>query len=105
AMDECDIIVIEVQKSICAIFRVNRHWTIIHINFVVRTRKQYATASDYHAWISVWTEKTGWVDATIYFDGKAWHRMDPTFASSAKQSEEIMKYIGDGSNYTEKYIY
>ena len=59
----------------------------------------------YHAWISVWTEKTGWIDATIYFDGEAWHRMDPTFASSAKQSEEIMKYIGDGSNYTEKYIY
>lgn len=59
----------------------------------------------YHAWISVWTAEHGWVDGVIYFDGSAWHRMDPTFASSANQSEEIMKYIGDGANYTVKYLY
>lgn len=59
----------------------------------------------YHAWISVYTEKDGWIDNAIYFDGTAWKRMDPTFASSANQSEAILKYIGDGSNYTEKYIY
>lgn len=59
----------------------------------------------YHAWISVYTEKDGWIDNAIYFDGTAWKRMDPTFASSANKSEAIMKYIGDGSNYTEKYIY
>lgn len=59
----------------------------------------------YHAWISVWSEDTGWVNAAIYFDGQNWQRMDPTFASSAKQSQAIMKYIGDGSHYTEKYIY
>ena len=57
----------------------------------------------YHAWISVWTDE-GWVDA-IYFDGSDWHRMDPTFASSGKQSESIMKYIGDGKNYVQKYQY
>jgi len=61
--------------------------------------------SAYHAWISVWTEETGWVDGVIYFDGHAWHRMDPTFASSGKQSDAIMKYIGDGKNYTAKYLY
>lgn len=59
----------------------------------------------YHAWISVWTEKTGWVDGVIYFDGKSWHRMDPTFASSGGQSSEIMSYIENGANYTAKYIY
>lgn len=59
----------------------------------------------YHAWINVWTEKTGWVDGVIYFDGNSWHRMDPTFASSGQQSEAIMQYIGDGSNYTAKYLY
>ena len=59
----------------------------------------------YHAWISVWTAEHGWVDGVIYFDGSVWHRMDPTFASSANQSEEIMKYIGDGANYTVKYLY
>ena len=60
----------------------------------------------YHAWISVWSEETGWVDGIIYFDGKTWHRMDPTFASSGKNNAEAMaRYIGDGSNYTAKYFY
>ena len=59
----------------------------------------------YHAWISVWTEDSGWVDGAIFFDGSTWHRMDPTFASSADKSASIMKYIGDGSNYTVKYLY
>jgi len=61
--------------------------------------------SAYHAWISVWTAAEGWIDGIIFFDGSQWHRMDPTFASGAKSSESIMEYIGDGSNYVEKYIY
>ena len=59
----------------------------------------------YHAWISVWTEESGWIDNAIFFDGSSWHRMDPTFASSANKSASIMKYIGNGSNYTVKYLY
>ena len=59
----------------------------------------------YHAWISVWSEETGWVDGAIYFDGVSWQRMDPTFASSGRQSAAIMQYIGDGKNYTVKYLY
>lgn len=59
----------------------------------------------YHAWVSVWTEENGWVDGVIYFDGTTWQRMDPTFASSGKGSASIMKYIGNGSNYTTKYLY
>lgn len=59
----------------------------------------------YHAWISVWTKETGWIDNAIYFNGTDWQRMDPTFASSGKKSESIMKYIGDGKNYTTKYLY
>ena len=59
----------------------------------------------YHAWISVWSEDTGWVDGVIFFDGTNWQRLDPTFASSADQSEAIMKYIGNGKNYKEKYFY
>ena len=59
----------------------------------------------YHAWVSVWTKETGWIDGVIYFDGTTWQRMDPTFASSSNKSDTIMKYIGDGSNYTTKYLY
>ena len=59
----------------------------------------------YHAWISVWTKENGWIDGAIYFDGSTWQRMDPTFASSGKQSASIMAYIGDGSHYSAKYFY
>ena len=59
----------------------------------------------YHAWINVWTEKSGWVDGAIFFDGSVWKRMDPTFASSGAQSAEIMDYIGKDTNYTVKYLY
>lgn len=59
----------------------------------------------YHAWISVWTEGEGWIDGIIYFDKRAWHRMDPTFASASGSSAEIMEYIGNGSNYSKKYQY
>ena len=59
----------------------------------------------YHAWINVYSEETGWIDGVIQFDGKSWKLMDPTFASSAKKSKEIMSYIGNGANYSAKYIY
>ncbi len=59
----------------------------------------------YHAWVSVWTEETGWVEGAIYFDGTTWHRMDPTFASSQHNSEQILNYIGNGKNYKVKYLY
>ena len=63
------------------------------------------TGSLYHAWINVFLEGQGWVDNVIYFDGHDWKLMDPTFASSGKQSKEIMQYIGNGANYKAKYSY
>lgn len=61
----------------------------------------------YHAWINVWSETDGWVNGAIFFNGEKWERMDPTFASSNKKgtSKAMLSYIGDGSNYTEKYQY
>lgn len=61
--------------------------------------------SAYHAWISVWSPSTGWIDGVIFFNGSSWQRMDPTFASSGNSSEEILQYIGNGSNYAAKYFY
>ncbi len=63
------------------------------------------TGNLYHAWINVYLDGQGWVDNIIYFDGNSWKLMDPTFASSGGQSEEIMKYIGNGANYQGKYSY
>ncbi len=59
----------------------------------------------YHAWISVWVEGSGWVDGVIWFNGSSWQRMDPTFASSSGNSQSILDYIGNGTNYSAKYFY
>ena len=59
----------------------------------------------YHAWINVYTKKDGWITGVIYFDGENWNMMDPTFADSNNSSKEIMEYISNPKNYTEKYIY
>ena len=58
----------------------------------------------YHAWISVYSEEEGWVDK-IKFDGKTWTRMDPTFAAGKANERSIAQYVGNGSNYAEKYFY
>lgn len=61
--------------------------------------------SAYHAWISVYVDGQGWVDGVVFFDGTSWQRMDPTFASSANNSDAIKQYIGDGSHYSAMYLY
>lgn len=63
------------------------------------------TGNLYHAWISAYSGETGWVDGIIYFDGKSWELMDPTFASGGVNRNEIINYIGNGKNYTAKYLY
>ena len=56
--------------------------------------------SVYHAWISTYTEETGWVNNIIYFDGNNWKLMDPTFASSGHET-----YTADSSHYSAKFYY
>lgn len=63
------------------------------------------TGGLYHAWINVYLESVGWVDSCIYFDGHSWSLMDPTFASSGGNSENIRQYIGNNANYQAKYSY
>lgn len=71
----------------------------------IPTRLEIGYSGDiYHAWISVYTEETGWIDNIIEFSGNGWTRMDPTFASGNGNNDKILKYIGDGSNYTTLYI-
>ena len=71
----------------------------------IPTRLEIGYSGDiYHAWISVWVEGKGWIDNIIEFRGDGWTRMDPTFAAGNDNSEQILRYIGDGSNYTTQYI-
>jgi len=62
------------------------------------------TGGDYHAWISVYSVETGWIDDLIFFSGDGWSLMDPTFASSVA-SDELWEYIGDGTNYSAKFFH
>lgn len=59
----------------------------------------------YHAWISVWSETEGWIEGVVFFDGAAWQRMDPTYASTGQQTQWIIDYINNDANYTAKYLY
>lgn len=70
----------------------------------IPTRLEIGYSGDvYHAWISVYTEETGWIDDIIEFSSDGWTRMDPTFAAGNENSKKILKYIGNGSNYTTMY--
>lgn len=74
-------------------------------NIPTRLEIGYASGGIYHAWLSVHLKEQGWVNGMIYFDGKSWKLMDPTFASSANNSESIQQFIGNGANYTTKFVY
>lgn len=63
------------------------------------------TGEVYHAWLSVYSETDGWIEGKIFFNGREWKLMDPTFASTGNSSDAILEYIGDGTNYTAKYLY
>lgn len=61
--------------------------------------------AQYHAWIDVYLKEIGWVASVIYFDGVEWSMMDPTFASTGKSSESVVRYITNPENYLAKYAY
>ncbi len=96
--------VLEAKKGICFDYASLMTGMLRSLGIPCKLVVGYAGEA-YHAWISVYTEETGWIDKVVYFDGESWQRMDPTFASNAKGDKKIMKFIGDGDNYSAKYIY
>lgn len=71
----------------------------------IPTHLEVGYAQDaYHAWISTYVDEIGWINGIIEFDGNSWSLMDPTFAANSSESS-LKKFIGDGSNYTVKYVY
>lgn len=71
----------------------------------IPTHLEVGYAQDaYHAWISTYVDEIGWINGIIEFDGISWSLMDPTFAANSSESS-LKKFIGDGSNYTVKYVY
>ena len=95
--------VLEEQKGICFDYAALMTAMLRSQGIPCKLVVGYA-GSAYHAWISVWTEESGWVDGAIFFDGQQWRRMDPTFASSSEGDEAVMDFIQNGK-YTVKYLY
>ncbi len=62
--------------------------------------------TEYHAWISVYTDETGWIKNVIKFNGSEWVRMDPTYASSSSASGNVVnEYVKNDANYNALYFY
>ena len=60
--------------------------------------------TEYHAWISVYTKETGWIDGVIEFDGNDWALMDPTLASYANK-KTVKEHVQSNSYYQLYYKY
>lgn len=55
----------------------------------------------YHAWNMFYTEESGWVTVSFEVSEDSWNRLDLTFSAGGAGAE----FIGDGSHYTDLYVY
>lgn len=97
--------VLEAKKGICFDYAALMAAMLRSQGIPTRLEVGHVSGGAYHAWISVYVAETGAINEVIQFDGKSWKMMDPTFASSGGGSSEIMKYIGNGSNYSTSFYY
>lgn len=91
------------KKGICLDYAALMAAMLRSQNIPTRLEVGYAGEA-YHAWISTYIKDVGWINGIIEFDGKSWSLMDPTFAANSSE-KSLKKFIGNGSNYTTKYIY
>ena len=97
--------VLEEKKGICFDYAALMSTMLRSQGVPVKLVVGWTSTGEYHAWINVWSEESGWMNNVIYFDGESWKLMDPTFASSGHQSQAIMEYIGNTANYKERFAY
>lgn len=90
--------ILKSRKGICFDYAALMTGMLRSLNVPCKLVVGYA-GTQYHAWISVWSEETGWIDGAIYFNGADWQQMDPTFAASG--SADLINKV----TYTSKYIY
>ena len=55
----------------------------------------------YHAWNMFYTKESGWVTVSYQVNPSNWTRMDLTFSANGADG----KFIGDGGNYKDVYMY
>ncbi|SFU74567.1 Transglutaminase-like superfamily protein [Butyrivibrio sp. M55] len=91
------------QKGICLDYASLMAAMLRSQNIPTKMEVGYAGTA-YHAWLSTYIKDVGWVNGMIEFDGKDWSLLDPTFASNTEE-RKLENFIGDGSNYSVKYVY
>ena len=95
--------ILDTKKGIC--FDYAALMSAILRSQRIPTRLEVGYAGDaYHAWITTYIEDIGWINGMIQFDGADWTLMDPTFAANSDK-KTLTEFVGDGNNYTTKYIY
>jgi len=97
--------ILRIQRGICFDYATLTTAMLRSLDIPTKVTFGYASTGEgtdlvYHAWISVYSEETGWINNIIEFAGDGWTRMDPTFSSSSN-NREMMNFIGDGGNYTD----
>lgn len=88
------------KKGICFDYAALMTAMLRTQNIPTRLEVGYVSGGIYHAWVSVYLTEVGWVNNIIQFDGTTWKLMDPTFAAGGSS-----QFVGNGSNYSTKYIY
>ncbi|MBO4458140.1 MAG: transglutaminase domain-containing protein [Butyrivibrio sp.] len=95
--------ILTTKKGICLDYASLMTAMLRSQNIPTKMEVGYAGAA-YHAWLSTYIKDIGWVNGMIEFDGQDWSLLDPTFASNTEE-RKLESFIGDGSNYSVKYIY
>ncbi|MCR4655807.1 MAG: transglutaminase-like domain-containing protein, partial [Lachnospiraceae bacterium] len=90
--------IMEIRKGICFDYAAMMAAMLRSQRIPARLEIGYA-GDAYHAWLSVYTPDTGWLEGVIVFDGKTWSLVDPTFADNAENAADFGDFIGSGDNY------
>lgn len=98
--------VIKQKKGICLDYAATMAAMLRSQNVPTQVISGDVADGGFHAWVNVYVQDVGWVyGGAIYFDGSAWHRMDPTYAATSKSSKAILDFIAKASNYTQEYVF
>lgn len=98
--------VVNQKKGICLDYAATMAAMLRSQNVPTQVISGDVNGGGFHAWVNVYVQDVGWVyGGAIYFDGSAWHRMDPTYAASSHSNQDILDFIANGSNYVQDYVF
>ncbi|MCM1054435.1 MAG: transglutaminase-like domain-containing protein [Bacteroides sp.] len=98
--------VVKQKKGICLDYAATMAAMLRSQNVPTQVISGDVNGGGFHAWVKVYVQDVGWVyGGSIYFDGTAWHLMDPTYAAGSHSSRDILDFIANTGNYVQNYVY